>query len=108
MTDVDPLLERIDRDLVECDASTMPNLAAAIRVPREMVEANPVDLVAQLRAECAERVDRATGEPTPASLPPLTIGDVARVFDVPVELLDPQRPMPARRRPWWRRWWWSR
>jgi hypothetical protein len=88
MTDLDQLLARIDTTLTECDATQlppMPTLAAAMRVPREIVEGNPTDMVAQLKAEHAVHVDRATSPP-PTTAPVPAIEGQALVEASPTRL----------------------
>jgi hypothetical protein len=68
MTDLDPLLARIDATLAECDDAErlpLPKLAQTFRVPRELLDATPVRIEDQLNAECATRIDDATRTPPP-------------------------------------------
>lgn len=115
MTRVDVLLQRIDRTLAECDAGQLPALTAE-PIDKSCCDLHnqhcevPFDLCCDTCPRAVELAEfvaeyKIRDDAAPTVTPRFTMADVARVFDVPVGLIDPQRPMPARRRPWWRRWW---
>lgn len=106
--EVDPLLERIDRDLEECDARTLPALPSGpAEAVLDLAERAGVELTpwqASLIRTMYAYPDAMCPQVVPPARPsrPSTIrgrhADIVIVDDPIDALLDA-------RRPWWRRWW---
>lgn len=107
--EVDPLLERIDRDLVECDARSLPPLtsgpAAAVLDLAELagLKLDPwQQSVVRSMYVLEPPVTEPTGGLQMRFAGPAAIQGVRASEPIVDELVQfaPERPLP-----WWRRWW---